>query len=45
MTAVVEIRCPDCGDLDAVRKVGVARYRCGDCGRVFAAGELTDRLG
>ncbi len=44
MTAVVEIRCPDCGDRDAVRKVGVGRYRCGGCGREFQAADLTDRL-
>lgn len=44
MTAVVEIRCPDCGGLDAVRKVGVGRYRCEDCGREFEAGDLVDRL-
>ncbi len=44
MTTVVDIRCPDCGARDAVRKVGVGRYRCEDCGQTFEASDILDRL-
>jgi len=44
MTAVVEIRCPGCGALDAVYKVGVGRYRCGNCDRRFEAADLVERV-
>lgn len=40
--AVVEIRCPSCGEPDAVVKVGVGRYRCEDCDRTFGAGDLDE---
>jgi len=33
--AVVEIRCPACGEFDAVVKVDVGSYRCEECGRSF----------
>lgn len=35
MTAVVDIACPDCGEVEAVAKVALDRYRCGECGREF----------
>jgi ribosomal protein L37AE/L43A len=43
--AVVEIRCPSCGELDAVVKVGVGAYRCRDCGTEFAVEDVTDGVG
>lgn len=43
--AVVEIRCPSCGELDAVVKVAVGQYRCEDCGREFAVEAVTDPEG
>lgn len=36
MTAVVDIRCPDCGLVEPVEKVAIGRYRCGNCGREFS---------
>jgi ribosomal protein L37AE/L43A len=35
VTAVIDIPCPDCDRIDAVRKEGLGTYRCGECGREF----------
>jgi ribosomal protein L37AE/L43A len=35
MTVVVDISCPECGETQAVRKVGIGRYECGECGATF----------
>lgn len=35
MTVVVDISCPECGESEAVRKVGIGRYACDECGARF----------
>lgn len=35
MTVVVDISCPECGETQSVRKVGIGRYECGACGATF----------
>lgn len=35
MTVVVDIPCPDCGETKAIRKLGIAAYRCDECGCEF----------
>ena len=40
MTVLVDIGCPDCGRTEPVRKVGIGRYRCEECGRVFTESEV-----
>jgi len=45
MTAVVDISCPDCEAIRAVRKVGVGQYRCEECGAEFSAEEVLSRIG
>jgi len=35
MTVVVDIACPECGEIAAVRKVGIGQYECGECGASF----------
>lgn len=37
MTAVVDISCPECSAVRAVRKVGVGTYRCDECDAEFSA--------
>lgn len=44
MAAVVEIRCPNCGRVDPVRKVGVGRYRCEECGHEFTHEDVLDAV-
>lgn len=36
---VVDISCPACGAVDAVRKTRLAGYECGACGAAFTAAE------
>lgn len=40
MTVVVDIACPECGETQAVRKVGIGRYECHACGTAFDATEV-----
>jgi ribosomal protein L37AE/L43A len=40
MASVVEIRCPECGNVRDVRKIAVGRYRCDDCGHEFETGDV-----
>ncbi|MFB6173719.1 MAG: hypothetical protein ABEI39_03675 [Halobacteriales archaeon] len=35
MTIVLDISCPECGQSEPVRKVGLATYRCTECGIEF----------
>ena len=35
MTIVVDIACPSCGEIQAVRKVALGRYVCDECGHEF----------
>jgi len=37
---VVDIACPACGAVEAVRKEGLAEYRCEACGETFTATDL-----
>lgn len=40
MTVVVDISCPECGETQAVRKVGIGRYECTECGATFDETEV-----
>ena len=40
--AVVEIRCPACGEFDAVVKVDVGSYRCEECDESLGPGDVHD---
>lgn len=40
MTVVVDISCPECGETNTVRKVGIGRYVCGECGASFDQTEV-----
>lgn len=40
MTVVVDIPCPECGDAQSVRKLGIGRYECEECGATFDADEV-----
>ena len=44
MTAVVDISCPECEAIRAVRKVGVGQYRCSECGAEFSAEEVLSEV-
>lgn len=38
--SVVDISCPECDAVAAVRKLSLGRYRCDDCQREFTPDEL-----
>lgn len=40
MTAVVDIRCPECDRVESVVKLALDRYRCTDCEAEFAPGDV-----
>ncbi len=40
MTVLVDIRCPSCDSIGAVRKVGIGSYRCTDCDCEFSQAEI-----
>jgi DNA-directed RNA polymerase subunit RPC12/RpoP len=33
--SVIDIACPDCGDVGSVQKERIGTYRCGECGHEF----------
>lgn len=41
MTVVVDIACPECGETDAVRKIGIGRYECQECETRFDDTEVS----